>query len=53
MHGPDFIRFYGERGVINMRRNHFETDPPYLVKNGPDRSVAEKWQGAVMSHDHT
>jgi len=28
-----------------MRRNHFETDPPDLVKNGPDPSVAEKWQG--------
>ena len=45
VHGPDFIRFYGERGVMKMRRNHFATDPPDLVKNGPDPSVAEKWQG--------
>ena len=45
VHGPDFIRFYGERGVMKMRRNHSATDPPDLVKNGPDPSVAEKWQG--------
>jgi len=44
-HGPDYIRFHGERGVLKMRRNHFETDPPDLVTNGPDPSVAEKWKG--------
>ena len=45
VHGPDYIRFYGERGVMKMRRNHFETDPPNLVKRGPDPSVAAKWKG--------
>ena len=45
VHGPDYIRFHGERGVLKMRRNHFETDPPNLVTNGPDASVAEKWKG--------
>ncbi len=45
VHGPDYIRFHGERGVLKMRRNHFETDPPGLVTNGPDASVAEKWKG--------
>lgn len=45
IHGPDFIRFYGERGVLKLRRNHFETDPPDLIKDGPDPSVAEKWKG--------
>lgn len=45
MHGSDFIRFYGERGVMTMRRNYFETDPPGLVQHGPDASVAEKWKG--------
>lgn len=42
---PDFIVFHGERGLLKMRRNDFETDPPTLVANGPDPSVAEKWKG--------
>jgi predicted dehydrogenase len=45
-HGPDFIRFYGERGTLKMRRNYFETDPLGLVKNGPPAEDAAKWQGA-------
>ncbi|TVQ03706.1 MAG: gfo/Idh/MocA family oxidoreductase [Planctomycetaceae bacterium] len=45
VHGPDYIRFHGERGILKMRRNHFETDPPDLVKNGPDPSVSERWNG--------
>ena len=45
VHGPDYIRFHGERGEMKMRRNHFETDPPGLVTNGPDASVGEKWKG--------
>jgi predicted dehydrogenase len=45
VHGPDYILFHGERGVIKLRRNHFETDPPDLVSNGPDPAVAEKWKG--------
>ena len=44
-HGPDFIVFHGEKGVLKMRRNYFETDPPGLIKNGPDPAVAEKWKG--------
>jgi predicted dehydrogenase len=43
---PDFIRFYGERGVMKMRRNYFETDPPDLVTIGPDASTADKWKGS-------
>jgi predicted dehydrogenase len=46
IHGPDFIRFHGERGVMKMRRNFFETDPPELVKDGPDAAAAEKWKGS-------
>ena len=53
VHGPDFIRFYGERGVMKMRRNHFETDPPELVKDGPDPSVALKWKaGGHVARPH-
>jgi predicted dehydrogenase len=44
-HGPDFIIFHGERGILKMRRNYFETDPPGLVSNGPDATVADKWKG--------
>jgi len=44
-HGPDFVVFHGERGILKMRRNYFETDPPGLVENGPDPAVAEKWKG--------
>jgi predicted dehydrogenase len=43
--GPDFIVFHGERGRLKMRRNHFETDPPGLVTNGPDAAIASKWSG--------
>ncbi|QDU25049.1 Glucose--fructose oxidoreductase precursor [Anatilimnocola aggregata] len=46
IHGPDFIRFYGERGTLKMRRNYFETDPPALIKNGPHADVDAKWRGA-------
>lgn len=46
VHGPDFIHFHGERGVLKMRRNYFETDPPALLKNGPAAEIAEKWRGA-------
>lgn len=42
----DHIVFHGERGKLRMRRNYFETDPPDLVKNGPDPKVAEVWNGA-------
>jgi len=44
--GPnDPIRFYGERGVMKVRRNHFEVDPPELIVAGPDPAIAEKWKG--------
>ncbi|MEK6237578.1 MAG: hypothetical protein N2C14_22965 [Planctomycetales bacterium] len=46
VHGPDCTRFHGQRGVMKMRRYHFDTDPPGLVKGGPDPSIAEKWKGS-------
>ncbi len=45
-HGPDFIVFHGERGRLKMRRNYFETDPPDLISNRPDATMAEKWKGS-------
>ncbi|MCA9161804.1 MAG: Gfo/Idh/MocA family oxidoreductase [Planctomycetales bacterium] len=45
-HGPEFIRFHGERGTLKMRRNYFETDPPGLAVGGPDAVTAAKWNGA-------
>jgi predicted dehydrogenase len=44
--GPDFIVFHGEKGRLKMRRNHFETDPPGLIKNGPDAAAIDKWKGS-------
>lgn len=44
--GHEPIRFYGERGVLKMRRNGFETEPEGLIADGPDPSVAEKWSGS-------
>ena len=43
--GPDFIVFHGEKGRMKMRRNHFETDPPGLISNGPDAAAIDKWKG--------
>jgi len=44
--GPnDPIRFHGERGVMKVRRNFFEVDPPELITAGPDPKIAEKWKG--------
>lgn len=44
--GPnDPTRFYGERGVMKIRRNHFEVDPPELITDGPDAQAVAKWQG--------
>jgi predicted dehydrogenase len=40
------IRFYGERGVLKMSRNKFETEPAGLITGGPAPEVAEKWNGA-------
>ena len=45
-HDPDFIIFHGERGRLKMRRNYFETDPPDLISNRPDATIAEKWKGS-------
>ena len=45
VHGPDFILFHGERGRLRMRRNHFEVDPPELVRDPPDPKLAERWRG--------
>lgn len=43
--GPGPIVFYGEKGRMTMRRNHFKVDPPELVKNGPDPKLKSKWSG--------
>jgi hypothetical protein len=43
--GVDEIRFHGERGVLKMGRNRYQTDPPDLVKDPPDPALAEKWKG--------
>lgn len=45
--GPnDPMRVYGERGVLQIRRNHFEVDPPELIADGPDPKAAAVWEGA-------
>lgn len=43
--GPDFIVFHGEKGLLKIRRNHFETDPPGLISHGPDAAAIDKWKG--------
>lgn len=43
--GPDFIVFYGEKGRLRMRRNHFETDPAGLISSGSDAAAIDKWKG--------
>jgi hypothetical protein len=45
VHGPDFIRFHGEHGMLKMRRNFFETTPPTLIKDDLLAEDAKKWQG--------
>jgi predicted dehydrogenase len=45
VHGPDFIRFHGERGILKMRRNSFETTPSTLISNDSLAEDAKKWQG--------
>lgn len=39
------IRFHGERGVMKVRRNYFEVDPPELVATQPGQDAVQKWQG--------
>ncbi|MCS6850337.1 MAG: Gfo/Idh/MocA family oxidoreductase, partial [Gemmataceae bacterium] len=41
----DMIVFHGDKGRLRMRRNWFETDPPDLVRDGPDPKLAERWRG--------
>jgi predicted dehydrogenase len=45
-HGPDFVVFHGEKGVLKMRRNYFETDPSDLVVDRPDAAAFDKWKGS-------
>jgi len=45
-HGPDFVVFHGEQGVLKMRRNYFETDPPGRITRGPDVTESDKWKGS-------
>ncbi len=37
--------FFGERGVMKIRRNRFEIDPPHLITDGPGPEVVNKWRG--------
>jgi predicted dehydrogenase len=46
VHGPDYIQFYGEKGRMKMRRNHFEIDPPELLSRRPDPASVSQWSGA-------
>lgn len=38
--------FYGEHGTMMIRRNQFRCNPPDLVRDPPDPSLARQWQGA-------
>ena len=44
--GVSHTTFHGQRGRMVVSRNRFSTDPPDLVKDGPDPQVARKWQGS-------
>lgn len=44
--GPNApVRIYGDRGVVRIRRNHFEVDPPELVTDYPFDDLADEWNG--------
>jgi predicted dehydrogenase len=38
--------FHGQRGTLSMGRNKFTTDPPDLIRDLPDASLAKRWQGS-------
>ncbi len=38
--------FVGEKGRIEITRNDFRTDPPYLIKELPPTEEVEKWKRA-------
>ena len=38
-------RFIGEKAVITIDRNNFWTDPPDFVKDPPEPTVRQKWEG--------
>lgn len=44
--GHESLRFHGERGTMKVGRNHYEVDPPELIKDRPDLKLAEKWTGS-------
>jgi predicted dehydrogenase len=44
--GPGGSLFHGERGKILILRNAFRADPPELLKDPPDPTLAKAWQGA-------
>jgi hypothetical protein len=51
--GPDYLVIHGERGKMTMRRNHFEVDPPELVKDGPGPEACEIWKGrGIVARPH-
>jgi predicted dehydrogenase len=53
--GGNEIRFYGELGVLTLRRNYFSINPADLATDPPDPQLAVKWQGsggASMARPH-
>ena len=52
--GPNApIRFFGERGVMHVRRNYFTVDPPELIVDGPGPEAAAKWKGdGIVARPH-
>ncbi len=43
--GQTHLTFQGERGRLEMERNHFEVDPPELIAEMPDPRLAAIWEG--------
>ncbi len=43
--GVDEVTFHGERGRMVIGRNKYKSDPPDLVKDGPDVKSGDKWDG--------
>jgi hypothetical protein len=51
--GPDYLVIHGELGKMTMRRNHFEVDPPGLVKDGPGPEALDIWKGrGIVARPH-
>ncbi len=45
--------FHGENGKLFISRNKFSVDPPELVRDPPDPSLAKRWQGVgIVARPH-